>query len=342
MGRQAEKAELLWRGVWGLDASDISGPRAGGAVIFARNLDPDPEAGPERLLRLNQAIQRAWGADCPIAVAIDQEGGRVSRLRAWTGETPSLRQIWLGGGAEGCGLWGRLWGRGLGLLGVSVNFAPVLDLFDGREDMGLGDRCASSDPEDVCIAAKAFLDGLESTGVRSCLKHFPGLGGTQVDSHHAMPSIEDPSVIARNAGPFRCLAKPESLVMVAHLRTPESNGLPASLHRGHVAENPWGVKAQWIPDDLEMGGCVAPDWRTRARLALEAGHIALLVCQTQDAVGEAAEAAEALDDRLASNALESFRAFRKSLRPIPEAFDKSAWGAWIGEVRQQSEKLAQM
>jgi beta-N-acetylhexosaminidase len=341
-----EKAELLWRGVWGLDISDLSGPSAGGVVIFARNLDQapesDPESGPARLHRLNQAIQRAWGADCPVAVAIDQEGGRVSRLRAWTGETPPLRQIWLKGGAEACGLWGRLWGLGLGMLGISVNFAPVLDLFDGREDTGLGDRCASNDTEDVCLAAQAFLDGLESTGVRGCLKHFPGLGGTQVDSHHAMPSIMDPAVIAKNLAPFRRLARPESLVMVAHLQTPETAGLPASLHRGHVAENPWGIKARWIPDDLEMGGCVAPDWQARARLALEAGHIALLVCQTQDAVGQAADAAEALDDGLASKALESFRSFRRSLRPVPDAFDGEAWRAWICEVRQQSEKLARM
>jgi len=334
-----DKAELLWRGIWGLDASDVSGPKAGGTVIFARNLDPDPESGPERLFRLNQAIQRAWGATCPIAVAIDQEGGKVSRLRAWAGETPSLRQIWLHGGAEACGLWGRLWGEGLGLLGISVNFAPVFDLFDGREDTGLGNRCASEDPEEVCLAAGAFLDGIESTGVRGCLKHFPGLGGTQVDSHHAMPSIGDPSVIAKNAVPFLRLTKPRSLVMVAHLQTPESCGLPASLHRGHVAENAWGISANWIPDDLEMGGCVAPDWQTRLRLALEAGHIALLVCQTQEAVQQAAEAAETLDNRLASEALEPFRSFRESLRQMPETFDKASWGAWVGDVKQLSEKL---
>jgi beta-N-acetylhexosaminidase len=337
-----DKAELLWRGIWGTDISDVSGPKAGGAVVFARNLDPDPESGPERLLRLNQAIQLAWGADCPVAVAIDQEGGRVSRLKAWTGETPPLRRIWLGGGAGACEVWGRLWGRGLGMLGISVNFAPVLDLFDGREDTGLGDRCASACPEEASAAAKAFLDGLESTGVRGCLKHFPGLGGTRVDSHRAMPSIEDASAMARNAAPFLRLAGPESLVMVAHLQTPDSCGRPASLHRGHVAENAWGVKARWIPDDLEMGGCVAPDWRARARLALEAGHMALLVCQTQDAVRQAAEAAEALDGRLASGAIEAFRSFRRSLRPAPGTFDRGAWGAWIGEVRQQSERLAQI
>jgi len=329
-------SELLWRGIWGLDISDVSGPPSGGVVIFARNLDPDPETGPERLFNLNLAIQQRWGGECPIAIAIDQEGGRVSRLRKWTGETPSLRQIWLSGGAESCELWGHLWGQGLSLLGISVNFAPVLDLFDGREDTGLGDRCASSDTEEVCLAAAAFLNGVESTGVCGCLKHFPGLGGTQVDSHHSMPSIDDPALITKNIAPFLRLANPDRLVMVAHLQTPESNGLPASLHRGHVAENPWGVRARWIPDDMEMGGCQAPDWNVRAKLALEAGHIALLVCQTPEVVQQASDAAESLEEPLVASAIEAFRSFRKTLKPTPERFDRESWKSWVCDVKSIS------
>jgi len=330
------KSEILWRGIWGLDISDISGPQTGGIVIFARNLDPDPETGPERLFNLNQAIQHSWGGTYPVAIAIDQEGGPVSRLRAWTGETPSMRQIWLKGGVEACELWGRLWGRGLRLLGISVNFAPVLDLFDGRKDPGLGDRCASGDTAEVCLAAGAFISGLEDAGVRGCLKHFPGLGGTQVDSHHVMPSIDDPSLIAKNVEPFLRLADQDRLIMVAHLQTPESDGLPASLHRGHVAENPWGIMARWIPDDMEMGGCQAPDWKTRARLALEAGHIALLVCQSREVVDQAAEALEALDDSLLSPAMGAFRSLRKSLQPMPTDFDSTSWKSWITEVNHQA------
>jgi len=330
------KSEILWRGIWGLDISDISGPQTGGTVIFARNLDSDPEIGPKRLFDLNQAIQRKWGETCPVAIAIDQEGGSVSRLRAWTGETPSMRQIWLKGGAEACELWGRLWGRGLGILGISVNFAPVLDLYDGRENTGLGSRCASEDTAEVCLAAGAFIAGLESAGVRGCLKHFPGLGGTKVDSHHAMPSIDDPSLITKNAEPFLRMANPDRLIMVAHLQTPESNGLPASLHRGHVAENPWGIRARWIPDDMEMGGCQAPDWQTRARLALEAGHIALLVCQSLEVVQQASAAAETLNDSLVLPAMEAFRSLRKTLRPMPSHFDGQAWKLWIAEIHHQA------
>jgi beta-N-acetylhexosaminidase len=333
------KSEILWRGVWGQDISDISGPQAGGVIIFARNLDKDPEIGPSRLFNLVQAIQQRWGADCPVAVAIDQEGGRVSRLKAWVGETPPLRKIWLNGGSDACRLWGRLWGEGLRLLGISVDFAPVFDLFDGREDTGLGDRCASEDPEEVCIAAGAFLNGLESTGAKGCLKHFPGLGGTLVDSHHAMPSIGDASIIEKNVIPFLRMANPERLIMVAHLQTPESNGLPASLHRGHVAENKWGIEATWIPDDMEMGGCQAPDWQIRAKLALEAGHTAILVCQTPEAVQQASDAVEGLETSMISPAVDAFRAFRKKLMPSQARFDAASWKSWVGDVKHQAEKM---
>jgi beta-N-acetylhexosaminidase len=336
---KSNKSELLWRGIWGLDELDLAAPQAGGVVIFARNLDEDQDTGPKRLFNLNQAIQSQWGSEYPVAIAIDQEGGKVSRLKKWVGDTPSLRQIWLNGGAEGCELWGRLWGRGLGLLGISVDFAPVIDLFDGNEDTGLGNRCAGEDPEAVCRAGSAFLNGLESTGVRGCLKHFPGLCGTQVDSHHAMPSINDSSIITKNLKPFLRLANQDRLMMVAHLQTPDSNGLPASLHRGHVADNPWGVVARWIPDDMEMGGCQAPDWHTRARLAIEAGHLALLVCQTPEAVRQASEAAEALDDTLASNAIEAFRALRKTLKPMPDSFDRVAWESWVDEIKEQAQNV---
>ncbi|MCL1909276.1 MAG: hypothetical protein FWG12_07950 [Holophagaceae bacterium] len=331
------KSEILWRGIWGMDIGDISAPVAGGTVLFQRNFDSNPETGPERLFRLNSALQEKWGRDCPIAIAIDQEGGTVSRLKTWVGQTPSFRQIWLGGGEDSCEKWGRLWGKGLSLLGISVNFAPVLDLHDGIEGTGMGTRCASPDPDDVCNAASAFIRGLESTGVRGCLKHFPGLGGTLVDSHIAMPSIDSPAAIANNILPFLSMSNPDRMVMVAHLKTPTSDGLPASLSKSHVKDNEWGVQGIWIPDDMEMGGCQAPGWRARARLAIEAGHIALLVCQTEDALREAAEAADFLDDSLVAPALEAFRTLRRTLKPMPERFDKEAWRSWMDEVRRAVE-----
>lgn len=126
-------SDLLWAGFAGQDAEAVGwlpeGP--GGVILFTRNLDPDPARGPARCKALLDGLQSRWGSDLPLAVAIDQEGGAVSRLRPWVGETPSFRAIWEAGGPAACEAWGRLWGEGLAMLGFTVDFAPVADLWDG-------------------------------------------------------------------------------------------------------------------------------------------------------------------------------------------------------------------
>ncbi len=331
-----DAGSTLWQGLPGLDADGAAGLGhvPGGVVLFGRNLDPDPGLGPARCHALIRGLRHRWEGAIPLAVAIDQEGGPVSRLKPWVGETPSFRQIWITSGKSGAEAWGRLWGEGLRLLGFNINFAPVVDLFDEIPGTGLGERRASGAPHEVAEAAGAFLRGLESQGVQGCLKHFPGLGGTRVNSHHALPELNDPEQVEHALGPFRRLANPDRLVMVAHVRTPWSGGLPASLHRQHVADNPWGVQAAWVTDDLEMGGCAAWPWPERIRLALEAGHMALLVCQSQEAVAASQEALEALPPELVAAAVQAGRRYRATLRPAdPSPFDASAWQDWLHRLR---------
>ena len=329
---------LLWIGFDGLDAGEVPElPVPGGLIPFSRNLDPDPERGPARLKALLDGLQERWGGGLTLAVALDQEGGAVSRLRPWVGETPSLRQLWETQGAAGVEAWGRLWGEGLRLLGFNVDFAPVADLWDGHEGTGQGDRCASRDPEAVAQAAGAFLHGLESMGVRGCLKHFPGLGGTRVDSHQALPEVLDHAQIEANVRPFVALGHLDRLAMVAHVRLPGSGEGPASLARAFVAENPWGVRARFLPDDLEMGGCAAWPWDERVRRCLEAGHEWLLVCQTEAGVRACAQALEALPSSLWTPALEAIRTLRRNL-PLhqPGPLDQGAWADWVSRVQARS------
>lgn len=325
--------QLLWTGFNGLDAAAVDlAFRPGGIILFARNLDPDPQAGPARCRALIDDLQTRFGADLPLAVALDQEGGPVSRLRPWTGPTPPLRQLWTRGGAPACAAWGRLWGEGLRLLGFNVDFAPVLDLWDGHPSAGIGDRAASALPKEAAAAAGAFLHGLESTGVRGCLKHFPGLGGTTLDSHLGLPALADQGQVDRNAAAFVPLAHPDRLVMVAHLRTPASDPLPASLHRASVVDNPWGIQGRFLPDDLEMGGCADWTWDERVRLSLEAGHQWLLVCQTPAGWEACAEAAGRVPAALAREALEATRTMRRHLPPAAP-FDPLAWNSWIARLQ---------
>lgn len=331
--------QLLWTGFRGLDAPEVDlSFRPGGLILFARNLDPDPARGPGRCRALIDALQARFGQDLPLAVALDQEGGPVSRLKPWVGSTPPLRRIWLRGGAEACAAWGGLWGEGLRLLGFNVDFAPVVDLWDGHPEAGIGDRAASADPAEVAAAAGAFLHGLEGTGVRGCLKHFPGLGGTTLDSHRGLPALEDAAQVDRNARAFVPLAHPDRLAMVAHLRLPASGPLPASLHRGSVADNPWGLPGRFLPDDLEMGGCADWSWEDRVRLALEAGHQWLLVCQTPEGWEACARAAGKMPEALWAPALAASEAMRRHLPP-PPAFEAGAWDLWLKRLRAASEEV---
>ena len=328
---------LLWEGVFGLDAADVVGPQPGGVVLFGRNLDPDPEAGPRRCAKLLSDLQARWGQPAPLALALDQEGGPVSRLKTWVGPTPPLRQIWEAGGAQTCARWGHLWGQGLALLGFNVDFAPVADLWQAGTAMG--DRCASPEPMAAAQAAGAFLHGLEGAGVRGCLKHWPGLGGTALDSHLGLPELADEGQLQRNRAPFLALGHPERLVMVAHLLTPHTGGLPASLCRATVAGNPWGLQARWLPDDLEMGGCQDWDWDERARRCLEAGHLALLVCQTPAGVAACAQAADHLPEHLWRPAVARFLSLRRQLPEPAGPWQPEAWRQWVQEIQEQARSL---
>jgi beta-N-acetylhexosaminidase len=327
-------SQLLWNGIFGTGEGEVRQDFVpGGVVLFRRNLDPDPASGPARCHALICALQARWGQEAPLAVALDQEGGSVSRLRPWVGPTPSLRQVWLAGGARACGRWGGLWGRGLALLGVHVDFAPVADLWDPAGAAALGDRCASADPLEAALAAGAFLSGLERAGVLGCLKHYPGLGGLALDSHLGLPERGPDQALEPHLAPFRMLAHEDRLVMVAHLRLPLTGDLPASLCRAAVADNPWGVRARWLPDDLEMGGSAGWSWADRVHLCLEAGHMALPVCQTPGEVAGCARAAEGLPERLWRPAAERFRAWRGRLAPGGGGFSVPAWNRWVAEIR---------
>ncbi len=335
----SDLGSTIWMGIQAQDAVDVPTELVpGGVVLFARNFDPDPVRGPARCHALIRGLQDRWGKAVPLGMAIDQEGGPVSRLKLWVGETPSFRRIWIDSGTAGAQAWGRLWGEGLSLLGFNINFAPLVDLYDGIPGTGLGERRASEDPGEASEAAEAFLCGLESQGVKGCLKHFPGLGGTRVDSHHALPELTDPSAVERGLEPFRRLAHPGRLVMVAHVRTPWSEGLPASLHRQHVVGNPWGIQGAWITDDLEMGGCGAWPWPDRVRLALEAGHQALLVCQSQEAIDQTVAALRSLSPATLEDAILAGRRFRAELEPLSRTpFDQLAWDTWVRRVQQAAE-----
>ncbi len=271
-----EELELVRRGV-------------GGVILFARNVD-----NPAQVAELARSLKAA--APGPLLVCVDQEGGRVQRLRPphWT-ELPSMRrigQIDEAGGANGLAgatiaeRLGKLVARELRACGFDLDFAPVVDVDTNPKNPVIADRSFSRDPKRVALLATSFARGLESGGVASCVKHFPGHGDTSQDSHLTLPRLAHdktrlwqvelvPFVAAAHAG----LAS----VMTAHVRFDAFDRKPATLSRVamDLLRKDVEFKGCCISDDLEMKSIAdtvgAVDG---AELALAAGVDAVLVCHT--------------------------------------------------------------
>lgn len=165
-----------------------------------------------------------------LLVAVDDEGGRVQRIDAIAGPTPSAqRQAATLTPAETRAL-GRRLGDALVAHGVNVNFAPVLDLGGGAAGAAVGDRAYSADPELVTAYAGAFAAGLTEAGVVAVYKHFPGHGGANGDSHDGLPVTPPLAELGPDLLPYRSLLPGAHGVMLGHLDVPGlTEGLPASL-----------------------------------------------------------------------------------------------------------------
>jgi beta-N-acetylhexosaminidase len=274
--------------------------RPAGAVLFARNLVDVGQSG-ALVMELARAIARA-----PL-VAIDQEGGRVSRLERWIGPTPPASRFALAG-HEAARRFGAATGSALRALGFNLDFAPVVDLCEPHVANGIGDRSFANDPVRVVTHAGAFLEGLQGAGVAGTLKHFPGLGATSVDSHETLPTAhaDREELERRHLVPFERLAPFAAAVMVGHAHYPaldEAPGRPASLSMPIVSgllRGSVGFRGLVVSDDLEMGAVAPLDVQGAAAVrALEAGCDLLLYCRRLEL---AAAAARALADRARSDA----------------------------------------
>lgn len=269
-----------------------------GAILFRRNLE-SLESFPSLANDLARTLPR------PFLLAIDQEGGRVSRLEQWIGSTPTAAAI-ATHGEERARRFGAATGRALRALGVNLDFAPVLDLCEADTGNGLGDRSFGTDPRRVAALGGAFLEGLQSAGVAGCLKHFPGLGRTEVDSHREMPtcSLSLDRLAAEDLHPFRALAGRAAAVMVGHGHYPalQEESRPASLSHEVVRgllRNSFGYRGLVVTDDLEMGAASPWDGGGRAAvLAIRAGCDLALYCRNLDLaeIARDALAAEARRD----------------------------------------------
>ena len=222
-----------------------------GAILFRRNV-----AEPSQLAALTAALREELGAEAPIL--IDQEGGRVARLRPphWTEFPPPA--TFENGPEAAAEANAALLGAECAAAGLDVVCAPLLDLrLPGAHEV-IGDRAFSADPAEVARLGAAWVRGLQSAGCVPVIKHIPGHGRALVDSHESLPRVEaGPAELAADIAPFRDLAGCGAWAMTAHILYPAWDArLPATLSRaviGRVIRGEIGFDGVLVSDDLAMG-----------------------------------------------------------------------------------------
>lgn len=275
-----------------------------GFILFARNI-----ATPEQVKTLTQSLRETVGRD-DAPILIDQEGGRVARLKTphWR-KYPPMRvfgDMYADNAPETLDIVrddARLIGRDLREIGVNVDCAPVLDVpVEGSNEKILGDRTFSRDPQTVGVLGSAFCEGLMAEGVLPVVKHMPGHGRAVVDSHFELPVVTDDLETLKNTDfmPFRHLAD-APWGMTAHvLYTAVDEHNPASLSEKvlqDVIRGEIGFKGFLISDDLSMKALsgALPDL---AAETLAAGCDAVLHCNgDMDEMDMIASAVEPLSAR---------------------------------------------
>ena len=208
--------------------------KIGNIVLFERN-----SVSTAQTRALCEALRAFIEAETglPPLIAVDQEGGVVSRLSAESAITPSAMALGATGSVENTRAAGRIVGRELAALGINLNLAPVLDVNSNVRNPIIGARSFGDDPALVSAHGAAMIDGIQESGVLACAKHFPGHGDTAVDSHLGLPRIEKtlPELEACELIPFRAaIAAGVKAVMTSHILFPNLDGydgLPATLSR---------------------------------------------------------------------------------------------------------------
>ena len=237
--------------------------------------------GPKQVAALTRELHAASG-EAPL-VGVDQEGGRVARLRAPLLDVPPMRTIASWGDVELAERIARTMGTELAALGFTIDFAPVLDVNTCAQNPVIGDRAFGEDPETCSRFGVAWIRGLQSAGLLACGKHFPGHGDTSTDSHLDLPVVAQPRDRLERVelAPFRAAAAAGvASMMTAHVVYDALDGkLPATLSRRVCTELREHIdyRGMLISDDLEMQA-IADRWSIEegAVLAIGAGCDALL------------------------------------------------------------------
>ncbi len=303
----------------------------GGICLFARNVRTS-----EQVRKLLDDIREI----SPIEpfLSLDQEGGLVDRLRRISTPMPSANVLRNVSDAK---TLAETTAEIIRILGFNMNFAPVIDVVDEKRakfQNGLHSRTFGKSKEEVVEFAGNYIDILQENGILGCLKHFPGLGGANLDAHDELPEVEisDVELFEKDLFPYREFFDSKTIhaVMIAHASFPNSglqetdqNGklLPTSLSFNFVTKllrEELKFEGLAITDDLEMGAIVNTYGIGEAcKMAIKSGEDMLAICANQTAVQDGFQAV-----------LEAFRSGEISETRIDESLKR------IFEVKQKIQK----
>ena len=268
-----------------LSRQQLQHPAVGGVVLFTRNFHSRDQ--------LESLVSEIRSARTPrLLVCIDQEGGRVQRLRDGFTVLPALGILGKLHGSDAqkaldmAYRHGRVMATEMLACGIDLSFAPVLDL--NRGSRIIGDRALSDDPDVVTLLGRAYLAGMHDSGMKTTGKHFPGHGSVLADSH--LDDVSDARSLAEielsDLLPFRELGPDLDALMIAHVVYGQVDELPAGYSKTWLKDFLRGSMAYHgviLSDDLGMHAAMAVGGlQTRTRACLDAGCDLVLVCQPED------------------------------------------------------------
>ena len=305
----------------------------GGFILFSRNIE-----SPVQLRKLIDDL-RGLSEIEPI-ITIDQEGGRVSRLRLIGNEPPNAHQLRDKNDIELIHRHGDITGRLLRLFGFNLDLCPVLDIsFDDDADNSLRGRCYGKTVDQVIRNAGAFNEAMRGQGIASCGKHFPGYSAAKVDAHHDLPKINRTreELDREELAVFRQFVGEIDSMMTCHGWYPyfEPDRKPATLsHRvvRQLLREEMGFDGLIMTDDLDMGAILNEYGIDETiRLAIAAGNDLAMICHRIPEIDNVHRVLGTLPRDQIDGALASVARFKEKLAP-PDEISETAFREIDSEI----------
>jgi beta-N-acetylhexosaminidase len=330
--------QLIMTGVPGKDLEPATARlfrkvQPGAFILFGRNIESAAQ-----LRKLVDDLRELSEVE-PI-ITIDQEGGRVSRLRLIGNEPPNAQQLRDKDDVELIRRHGDITGRLLRLFGFNLDLCPVLDIsFDDNADNSLRGRCYGKTVEQVVRNAAAFNEAMRGQGIASCGKHFPGYSAATSDAHYQLPRIDRTreELDQNELAVFRRFVNDVDSMMICHGWYPclEPEKTPATLSRRIITDllrNELGFDGLIMTDDLDMGAILtAYRLEDTIRLVIAAGNDLAMICHRIPEIESVHRILGTLPRKQIDRGLKSVARFKKNLTP-PEEFSEAAFRKVDSEI----------